>query len=189
LNSPLPASPDPAAPPLPERPLPPQWDLLSALAFLTLGSAVALHSWRMPRFEHLDANPYTVPGLVPGLLGLLLALLGLTLLLRSLPAGGWRLPRNAAPLAQYLRSWPARQLLWTLLLTLVYAGLLVGRIHFGLATFLFVTSFIILFERRSQPPSTGRKACLQILFALLQGLLVAVAVTLLFENVFLVRLP
>ena len=60
-------------------------DLLLGIVWLTLGLAIGAESWRMPRLEEQHINPYTVPGLVPGLLGVVLALFGLILALR-----GWR---------------------------------------------------------------------------------------------------
>jgi putative tricarboxylic transport membrane protein len=72
-------------------------------------------------------------------------------------------------------------------LCLGYAGLLVGRVPFWLATFGFVLAFVILFE---WPLATAPGARVRrLLIALVYALAVAVAVTLVFQEVFLVRLP
>ena len=51
-------------------------DLATGLVLVALGVAVVVESLRMPRFEHLNVNPYTVPGLVPGALGAVILVLG-----------------------------------------------------------------------------------------------------------------
>ena len=58
---------------------------------------------------------------------------------------------------------------------------------FWLATFLFVTAFVALFE---WPLASGRTDRLRrLVFAPLFAAVIAAAVTLLFQDVFLVRLP
>ena len=74
----------------------------------------------------------------------------------------------------------------TLLLTLVYAGVLVGRLPFALATFLFVGGFIVVFEWRRGPAAAAAR---RIAIAVFEAALVAVAVSFVFERIFLVRLP
>jgi Tripartite tricarboxylate transporter TctB family len=124
-------------------------------------------SWTMDRLERHGAALYTAPGLVPGLLGLVILGLGVMLALRApVPqtslAGGWR--GTALVLA----------------LCLGYAAGLVGRAPFWLATLLFVTTFIAVFEY----PVRRRMA-----IAPLYGAATSLLVTWLFQSVFLVRLP
>lgn len=134
-----------------------------------LGGGLIVHaSWTMDRLERHGAALYTAPGLVPGLLGLVLVVLGVALALRnraicaSSPAIRW----GNTPLV--------------LALCLGYAIGLIGRMPFWLATFVFVTAFIAIFEY----PSRRRMA-----FAPLYGAATSLAVSNLFEAVFLVRLP
>ena len=56
-------------------------DFVTGLAFVALGLAALAGALAMPRFEALGANPYTVPGIVPGLLGGVIAVLGAVLAL------------------------------------------------------------------------------------------------------------
>ena len=51
-------------------------DLRQGLGWVALGVAVLVGSITMDRLEKQDVNPYTVPGLLPGLLGLAMMLLG-----------------------------------------------------------------------------------------------------------------
>ncbi|HEY4171109.1 MAG TPA: hypothetical protein VGM96_30225, partial [Reyranella sp.] len=58
-------------------------DLIAAFAWMVFGAAVLIGSLRMDRLEKQDINPYTIPGLLPGLLGIVTLLLGFLLALRS----------------------------------------------------------------------------------------------------------
>ena len=60
-------------------------DLWGGAAWVGLGFAILVESLRMDRFESMGATVYTYPGFVPGLIGALVALLGLLLMAR-----GWR---------------------------------------------------------------------------------------------------
>ena len=161
-------------------------DFVTALGLVALGLGTMVESWRMPRLEEMHINPYTVPGLVPGILGTVLAVLGFVLLLRSARAGGWRLWAAEHPGATSSRR-EVRRAGLTLALTIGYAGGLVGRVPFWLATFSFVFAFTVLFEWQR---GRSRRATVRALAiaALLAGL-VAAAVTAVFQYLFLVRLP
>ena len=114
------------------------------------------------------------------------ALLGAALFLRAARAGGWRLLGGAAGAAW--RSDPGvRNLAIAAALCLGYAALLVGRLPFWLATSLFVTGFIALFEWRLA--ATRNERIRRLGFALLFGALISAVVTLVFQEIFLVRLP
>ena len=75
-----------------------------------------------------------------------------------------------------------RRLVIMLLLTLGNAAAGVGRLPFGPVTALFVAAFCWTFDDRSTP---RRRATT----AMLAGVLTAIVVVLVFERVFLVRLP
>ncbi len=193
-------------------------DDLIALVLIAFGGFVVWEAARMPRFEHLAVNPYTVPGLVPGFLGGAILLFGLVMLTRSAvvkrledtaddqptdasPAGesppdesppdetaiaeGAELLTVDSPTARPGES--LRRLLITLGLTLGYAAGLVGRLPFWLATFVFVFAFIVIFDWRKAV--AAQRTVRLFLTAGVQALLVAAAVTLVFERLFLVRLP
>jgi len=59
-------------------------DLGSSIILILFGAIVAYESWRMPRFESIGGTIYTAPGLVPGLLGLVIAFFGVIMLVRYL---------------------------------------------------------------------------------------------------------
>lgn len=160
-------------------------DLLTGLVLLGIGVAVSWMSWEMPRLEVRRIHPLTVPGLVPGILGIALTFCGAILVLRSIRVAG-----AAAGWAGFLRlftSSEAGRVGATMALALIYAIGLVGWLPFWAATGLFVFAFILLFEQgfRASPHPVGRT----VLTAAVQAVLVAIVVTLVFERGFLVRLP
>ena len=55
--------------------------------WIVFGIAIAIGSWNMDRLESQNINPYTVPGLVPGLLGLAMVFFGALMALRAWRAG------------------------------------------------------------------------------------------------------
>ncbi len=160
-------------------------DFGTALALIALAVGALVESLAMPRYEDLSVNPYTVPGIVPGLLSAGLLALATILLVRSIVRGGWRLGAGGA--RRWLTGAAARRLSLSLVLTLGYAAGLVGRLPFWLATGLFLFVFIVLFEWHGGLPARARAIALAI--ALGEAVLVTVAVTLVFQELFLVRLP
>jgi hypothetical protein len=156
-------------------------DLIGGLAWIALGGAIAVMSWNMDRLAQLAINPYTVPGLVPGLLGGGLVVLGALLAIRAIRAGA--LSMLNVPLA------PDRTLLRRLVVTgglcIGYVVLLLGRLPFWLATVLFVLAFIAVFDVLQRREGRARGAAIALAVAILTGGIV----TLVFENLFLVRLP
>jgi hypothetical protein len=169
-----------ANPPASQRPLA-RADLWSGIVFTLVGLAFAIESWRMPRLEERGIDPWTVPGIVPGLLGTALAVLGLMLAVR-----GWNDSRGQSRHVSILGTGDARIRLFAALgLNLAYALLLVGRLPFWLATFAYLVGFMGVFGLKPRIPGmAGRVALI---------LAVAAATTAgtvyLFETLFLVRLP
>src|ERR1700709_452562 len=58
-------------------------DFLSAFGWIPLGIALLTGSVMMDRLEKQGINPYTIPGLLPGLLGIAMTILGALLAARS----------------------------------------------------------------------------------------------------------
>jgi hypothetical protein len=156
-------------------------DVVSGLAFVALGIAVVIESLRMPAFAELETEPYTAPGMVPGLLGAALALLGALLSLRAAAAS----PRAQVGQKGADHAWPRVGAAFALCMG--YAGVLVSRIPFELATFLFILGFILTFELWD---GRGRGRRLrQASVAVGLAALLAFGISYLFEAIFLIRLP
>ena len=164
----------------------PRRDLLGGAVWTALGCVIVVLSWQMDRMTQQGATLHTAPGLWPGIVGALLATLGGVLMLRSWRRAqqiGWDAceadDTDYAPLSSFVLAAG---------MFFVYALLLVGRgLPFWLGTALFVTMFVFLFQY------TQRKAAGTVVrgfvVALTCGVLTALFVTLLFEQLFYVRLP
>lgn len=161
-------------------------DLVTGLVLLALGLATTVESYRMPRLEERSIDPWTVPGLVPGFLGVIIAVLGLALALRSLAAGGLTAPSHTGIDVAEVRAGRFRFFL-CLVLCIVYAVGLVGRVPFWLATGLFVFVFIAAFEWNSCDDSRARTV--KLVIAAVIAAAAATIVPFVFETLFLVRLP
>lgn len=160
-------------------------DFVTSVLLIALGLGALIESWRMPRLEELAINPYTVPGIVPGMLSGVIVVLGTALLVRSLRRGGWRMDFGSG--RDLVRGAAARRLGLSLALTFGYAAGLVGRVPYWLATVLFVFLFIGLFEWKGGLAPAQRARAVGV--ALGQALVVAAVVSAVFRYVFLVRLP
>ena len=188
MTAPVTSAPDqPAADPHAEPPIHPKSDLRDAIGWIALGVAILIGSLTMDRLERQNINPYTVPGLLPGLLGLMMILLGGILLLRS-----WR--RGALRVAEPARTADDREQsrrIWVVVaLCLGYAVGLVGHgIPFWLASAIYVTVSILILQRMSRDPEERRLTPKAWLKALVIGLATGVITAVMFEQLFLVRMP
>jgi hypothetical protein len=157
-------------------------DLFVGLAFLAFGIAIIIGSLMMDRLERLQATIYTAPGLVPGILGLMLAVMAALLILRSLRTGALSQSLPSIDLREHWR------LIVSLVLCLGFALGLVGHgLPFWLGSAIFVTLFVLIFqfEERRREGTVLRGAA----FAVVYGLVAGLAIHHLFQDVFLVRLP
>ena len=164
----------------------PRRDLQGGVVWTALGCVIVALSWQMDRMTQQGATLHTAPGLWPGIVGTLLAALGGVLVLRS-----WRRARRIgwdAAEADDTAYAPLSSFALATAMFFVYALLLVGRgLPFWLGTALFVTPFVFLFQY-TQRKAAGRMVR-GFVVALACGVLTAAIVTLLFEQLFYVRLP
>jgi len=160
-------------------------DLITGVLLFALAVAVITGAWTMDRLEIRQVHPLSVPGLTPGLLGLALALTSLLLIAGSLRQPTARVPTETESAAANPGAWT--RLLTAAALCLIYALGLVGRLPFWLATALFVTVFIAVFEWDRGGPA-GRRA-VRLGWALFLGIATGFAVSYVFRDLFLVRLP
>jgi putative tricarboxylic transport membrane protein len=166
----------------------PRADIVMGVLLFVLAVAVIYRAWTMDRLEVRQIHPASVPGLTPGLLGIALGVASLLLLASGLrPQTSVRpAPGDAGP---ELPADPGalQRLLVAGALCLVYALGLIGSMPFWLATALFVTTFIAVFEwERGGDP--GRRLR-RLAWALALGLGTGLAVSYGFSDIFLVRLP
>src|SRR5262249_50807062 len=129
----------------------PRADLHDATGWIAFGIAVLAGSLLMDRLQAQNINPVTVPGLLPGLLGIAMILLGGVMGVRSRR----RAPlAEAAPAPTALQREQRRRVGIAVVLCLVYGVVLVGHgIPFWLASSVYITASILVFRRISPDPA------------------------------------
>jgi Tripartite tricarboxylate transporter TctB family len=169
--------------------------LVGGPLWMVLGLAILAGAWRMDRFEAMGASWHNAPGLVPGVYGAVMVVLGAALLWRDARARRGPGPASASASASGSESASAsasttpgegpllnRRIGQAQHQHPAHAAAALGRVHFGLSTAVFVALFCWLYNPAAAP--TRRVGV-----ALFTGVATAVAVVLVFERVFLVRLP
>jgi hypothetical protein len=165
----------------------PRADLHDAIGWIVLGIAVLVGSLTMDRLQSQNINPVTVPGLLPGLLGIAMVLLGGVMAVRSWRRGA---AHEALVPATPLQREERKRVVIAVLLCVGYGVVLVGHgIPFWLASSIYVTASILIFQRISQDPAERRLDAKSWAKALVIGVAASVVTWLVFERVFLVRLP
>jgi hypothetical protein len=154
-------------------------DRISGLFWIAFGLVVIWLSVSMEIRRHLGATFLNGPGFAPMLLGGALCLLGSVLVVRSSykdVIGFFDAPGSVS----------GRNALIALGLMLVYSLGLIGRMPFGLATFLFISVFIVVFNL----PVEGRRQLGKLIAkAVVTAALTAYVVVEVFHRLFYVRLP
>ena len=162
-------------------------DLVTGLVLIIFSLTMIEESWRMPRLEQLGIHPLSVPGLVPGLLGVVLLLLGTILTVRSFRRGGHRLGITRENTLRTIREPGNLRLLGTLVLCIGYATVMIGNMPYWLATGIFTFLFVAIFEWRRG--ATPRARLRSLVIATIIAVAVSSAVTWVFAELFLVTLP
>ncbi|MEO5669505.1 MAG: tripartite tricarboxylate transporter TctB family protein, partial [Ramlibacter sp.] len=137
--------------------------------------------------EAQHINPYTVPGLLPGLLGIAMILLGLVLAERSRERGAFtqaRLPPTVDAREERKRVWVVAAL------CVGYGVVLIGHgIPFWIASTIYVTASILIVQRMSRDPLQRQFTARGVAKAVVIGLASSVITQLVFQEIFLVRMP
>jgi hypothetical protein len=159
----------------------PRADFLTSIVLVAIGLGAAIESWRMPRLQNLGRQHLQRAGRRP-----------VPARPRHRAAG----PHPAGALAAgggltsggpLVAGDGARRFGIAAILTLGYAIVLVDWLPFWAATAIFVAAFVLIFEWQAGigGASRARRVTAVAAFALATGL----GVSVLFEDVFLVRLP
>jgi len=165
----------------------PKADFISSIVLLVFAVSVVVMSINMPRLENREVNPLSVPGIVPGFLGVVIGIFALIMLVRSIRQRGYILEINGQKTRAFFIKDSILRAIGTIALTLVYAWGLIGRLPYLLSTFLFVLAFIGIFEyQKNDPPKRKKK---KLIVAAVMALLVSAIVTVIFRYLFLVSLP
>jgi putative tricarboxylic transport membrane protein len=165
----------------------PKADFLASITLIAFGVWVTVHAFNMPRFKKFGADPFSVPGIVPGILGTIITVLSLLVFIRSIRRKGYRLGLNAAVFKNTIQNPSFRRMLVTCLVCVTYGLGMVGYINYYLATFLYVFAFLILFQVDfSENIFIQRKT---IIGSFVQAVLISGVVGAVFRYLFLVDLP
>jgi hypothetical protein len=166
-----------------DTPPSPRSDLASGSAWMAIGVAITVGSWNMDRLANQGVPGFAAPGLVPGILGVLITLTALAIVLRSLQRGALR-PEG--------RGEPGRATMGRTALTLVLClGFAVGLVGHGLpfwvaaSTYLFLHILLLQLPERRAAGQVGRGVLVAAAVALGAG----VTIAMMFQYAFLVRLP
>lgn len=163
----------------------PRIDLFSGAAWVVFGCAVFYGSWTMDRLEHLHINPYTVPGLVPGILGAAIALCGAVMATRAVAVGALRAHEPAGAASESIFN---RRVLLSMALCLAFALGLVGHgLPFWAASAIFLFVFVAAFQRFERGEAYSLRRSMPVALAVALG--GSFIITMIFQEFFLVRLP
>ena len=178
---------EPDAPGLHEAHDNPRADFFSALGWIALGMAVLIGSLAMDRLERQHINPYTIPGLLPALLGAAMIVLGGVLALRSWRRGALR---AAATVLTADRRDERRRIAVVTALCVGYGTVLIGHgLPFWLASTIYVTASILIVQRLSRDPAQRALSLRGAFKAVVIGVCAAFITQWVFQELFLVRLP
>jgi drug/metabolite transporter (DMT)-like permease len=165
----------------------PRADFFGGVGWIVFGAAVLIGSLLMDRLERQNINPYTIPGLLPALLGIAMIVLGAVLALRSWRAGALRHAR--APRTQDQRDARLRLCVVTAL-CVGYGAVLIGHgLPFWLASTIYVTASILIVQRLSRDPAQRQLTPRAVIKALVIGVCASFITQWAFQDLFLVRLP
>jgi hypothetical protein len=161
-------------------------DFVTSLLLIIFGLAIVIISFRMPNYQELGANPYSAPGIVPIILGFILFVLGIILLSRSIIRKGYRISISFNRMILLFKQESIKRLIITLCLSIAYIWLL-GKMNYFLLNSLFILLFILIFELNFKKRIFEQKRTLFI--AIAEAFIIAGSIALVFQYVFLVRLP
>lgn len=160
----------------------------TALVWFVLGAAIAVVSWRMDRLRHLDVNPWSVPGLTPGAIGVLMMAFALVLGWRALRTSAADPTSDSASAAASPVAGESRRTIVAGALCVLFAGVSLGHgLPFVVEGAVFVFAFTSIFSWRAwrDEGRIGRGLAQ----TMVVSVVAAIVISWLFESVFLVRLP
>lgn len=161
-------------------------DFFISIFLFLFGLVVLILSIRMPTFRELRANPYSAPGIVPGIMGVILSFMGAILFIRSVIRQGYKIKLSSKAIRIFFKNDSIKRLLITLFLSVFYVVLL-GRINYFLLTGMYIFIFVFAFEFKIKKNILFQRKT--IFFALLEAVFIAALISFVFRYLFLVRLP
>ena len=161
-------------------------DFLTSVFLILFGLIIFIMSVRMPTFRELGANPYSAPGIIPAILGVILSFMGIILFIRSVVRKGYKIRLSSQSIKIFFKSDSIKRLLIALFLSIFYF-ILLGKINYFLSTAIYIFIFIIAYEFKIKKYIFSQGKIL--IFALLEAIFIAGSIAFIFRYLFLVRLP
>ena len=161
-------------------------DFYFSIILISFGIAIIVMAMQMPTDFGRGSNLHSAPGVVPVLLGSIITILAFIMLIRSIVRTKGQVGISTSSFKAFIKDTTVHRIFSTITLCLLYFFLL-GNIPFMILTFLFIFGFIIFYE-------LDRKAHIKpqikiFVVAAIVAVYSSVAITLLFEQMFFVRLP
>ena len=161
-------------------------DFITSLFLTVFGLAIFILSIRMPTFKELGANPYSAPGIVPSVLGVIIFILGIVLLVRSVLRKGYRIKVSINGMILLFKQKSIQRLIIALCLSIAYVWLL-RKMYYFLLNSLYILLFILAYEFNFKERITKQNKT--VIIAMTEAFLIAGSIALVFQYLFLVRLP
>lgn len=172
-------------------------DFYTSIAMLALSIAIVVISLRMPSMVDRNESQWSNPGVVPAFIGFALLLFSGSMFVRAIMRGALKPGADessdeistadaSASNKKFRLPVSTTRILITIALCIGYV-LMLGKIWFPLATFIFVLVFISVFEF-----DVGKKILQQwktFMWAAVIGACTSALVTIVFQYLFLVNLP
>lgn len=162
-------------------------DFITSIVLTAFSISVIVLSYTMPRLERRNIDPFSAPGVVPGMIGLILLCLSLILLVRSIKRGGYLLFTGDDATDGERHQGAALRVILTLVISLIYAIGFLGRLDYSVGTAIYIFCFISLFEYQPAIPPLKQKN--MFVMAILQAVTASLLITVVFRKLFLVDLP
>jgi len=163
-------------------------DFIASIVLIVFSMTIIVISYTMPRLERRGIDPLSAPGVVPGMIGVVLLCLALILFIRSIRNGGYRIfQQSESPAGAHRQQGAVARVSLTLIISLIYAIGFLGHLNYSIGTGIFIFSFICLFEIKPGQAWRVRKKI--ILLACIQAVVASVLITLVFQKLFLIDLP
>ena len=161
-------------------------DFYTSIVLIAFGITAIVFAFQMPGMTDDGQNPYSSPGLLPSILGMIIAGLGLIMFIRSLVRTKGKVGVSGQAFKTVFTDIGTFRILVTIALCVLYA-LLLGKLFFPVLTFIFVFVFIVLFEYDLK--IEFKLQIKKIIIAAIVAAVTSVTIYMIFTYLFLVRLP
>lgn len=158
-----------------------KYNVIFGFCLALISLIAAIESIKMPTYARLEGL-YAAPGLVPLILAVSLLLMGISVLINGIKNGGLKnfsLRSQEKPSEEEVAG--NKRLLLTLVIISVYTFLLLTRVHYILATGLFLFGFLFAFR----DGDLKRRTLLPLIIAIIGS----VGIYYVFDSLFMIPLP